>query len=308
MADAIKLFLPARILLSFLRTIPTGLRKSLFRLIASACYFIILKRRLITISNIKKAFPEKNMEEIQSIAKGAYRNMAIVAAEFADLPFLTKETIGNMVDVEGLEHYRAASAKEKGVLFLGAHFGNWELGAISLALLLKPGFVIYRPMDNAILENLVTWVRRSTGNIAIPKNLATRRIIRILKQNGIVGILIDQNMDQHEGVFVDYFGMPACTTTSLAQLALHTDASVVPMFVIRQKNGRYRLNIEPEINIINTGNFTKDLVDNTYNFTKATEDIVRRYPDQWLWIHQRWKEKELQNDPSKPDLQQKEIS
>jgi KDO2-lipid IV(A) lauroyltransferase len=292
MADMATLALPARLLLSFLRAIPTGLRQSLFRFLSIAFYHIIPGRRLITLSNIKKAFPDKEMDEIQSIAKGVYRNMAIVAAEFADLPFWTKETIGKIVEIDGLEHCTDALAKERGLLFFGAHFGNWELQAIATAMLLKPGTIIYRPLDNTVLENLVTWVRQSTGNIAISKKLAMLQMLRILKHNGIIGILIDQNMAQSEGVFVDYFGMSACTTTSLAQLALHTGAPVIPAFMIRQDNGHYRFILGPEVDVINTGDLNKDIVENTRNFTAIIEDMVRKYPDQWLWVHQRWKEKD----------------
>ncbi|MFH1490272.1 MAG: lysophospholipid acyltransferase family protein, partial [Pseudomonadota bacterium] len=161
-----------------------------------------------------------------------------------------------------------------------------------------PVAVIYRPLDNAILENLITWVRQSTGNNALSKDLAMRPMLRILKQNGIVGLLIDQNTGHWEGVFVDYFGMPACTTNGLALLALHTDAPVIPTFMVRQKDGRYRLIIGEEVDIIRTGDREQDVLANTGRFTAIIEEMVRQYPDHWLWIHQRWKEKE----PAKTEI------
>ncbi len=291
MADVVKLALPAHLLFLFLRIIPVGLRRSLFCILSLAYYHIASRRRLITLHNLSKAFPDKNLDEIQRLAKGAYRNVAIMAAEFADLPFLTKENIGNILDVEGLKHCVAALEKNRGLLMFGAHFGNWELGVIAASLLLKPLVLVYRPLDNSVLENLVTWVRLSTGNRAVAKNSAMWPMVRVLRQNGIIGLLIDQNVANYEGVFVDYFGIEACTTNGLAHLALLTGAPVVPAFMVRQDDNRYRFVFGPEVNLIRTEDEEKDVVENTSIFTTIIEDMVRRYPDQWLWLHERWKGK-----------------
>lgn len=291
MADVVKLAFPAHLLFLFLRIIPVGLRRSLFCILSLAYYHISPRRRLITLRNLSKAFPDKNPDEIQRLAKGAYRNVAIVAAEFADLPFWTKENISNIIDVEGLEHCVAALEKNRGLLMFGAHFGNWELGVIASSLLLKPLVLIYRPLDNSVLENLVTWVRLSTGNRALAKSSAMWPMVRVLRQNGIIGLLIDQNVANYEGVFVDYFGVEACTTNGLAHLALLTGAPVVPAFMVRQDDNRYRFVFGPEVNLIRTEDEEKDVVENTSIFTTIIEDMVRKYPDQWLWLHERWKGK-----------------
>jgi KDO2-lipid IV(A) lauroyltransferase len=277
-------------LVSCLRAIPVSIRRALFSSISLVYYHISSRRRLVVLENLKKAFPDKSTAEIQQLAQGAYRNVAMVAAEFTDLPFWTKETIGNTVQVEGLEHCAAALKKNRGLLIFGAHFGNWELAPITISLVLKPAALIYRPMDNAILENLVTWVRQSTGNTSIPKDLAMWPMIRVLRHNGIIGLLIDQNMALHEGVFVDYFGIPACTTGGLAHLAILTGAPVVPGFMVRQPDNQYRFVLGPEVDIIQTNDREQDIVVNTQAFTNIIENMVRQHPDQWFWMHQRWKE------------------
>lgn len=176
----------------------------------------------------------------------------------------------------------------------GAHFGNWELAAIAISLFLKPVAVIYRHLDNSILDDLVLQVRSATGNSPIPKERAMRQMLRSLKRNEILGILIDQNVAWQEGVFVDFFGRPACTTNGLALLALHTEAPVVPAYIVRLANGKYRMIIQEEVQVIRTGNEDEEILINTQNFTRVIEDTVRMYPDQWLWIHQRWKTKPWQ--------------
>ena len=279
----------ADIVLALFGAVPPALRKALFTSLFALFYHLSPSHRLITLYNLRRAFPEKPDGEIRRIARGAYRNLGIVAAEFFDIPALTKENIGRLVETEGLEHCRKALEKGKGVLFFGAHFGNWELEAVAVSLLIKPSVVIYRTLDNPLLDEIVLKVRGATGNIPLAKDRAMRPMLRTLNNNGMLGILIDQNMDCHEGVFVDYFGRPACTTDGLALLALHTGAPVLPGHMTRQPDGRYRLVLGPEVEVIDTGDRAADILANTQRFTKVIEETVRRHPDQWLWLHKRWK-------------------
>ena len=277
------------VILGIFGAIPRNLRRKICIALFMIFYHVSARRRLIAIHNLKRAFPEKNIKEIIEISKGVYRNMAIVAADFFDIPRLTRDNLNDLIEVEGLEHCRKALEKHKGALMFGAHFGNWEIGAIALSLTLKPSVVIYRPLDNALLENLVTWVRSCTGNIPLAKDFAMRSMLRHLKKNDILGILIDQNVSMVEGVFVEFFGRPACTTTGLALLALHTGAPVIPGYVIRMDDGRYRFIFEEEVELVRTGDRDQDVIINTQKYTRIIEDTVRKYPDQWLWVHQRWK-------------------
>jgi KDO2-lipid IV(A) lauroyltransferase len=284
----------AEIILKCMSAIPRELRRNISIGMFRLFYYLSPRQRFITIHNLRRAFPEKSADEIIATAKGVYRTLGIVAADFFDIPSLTKENIGDLVEVEGLENLKKALEKNKGVLLFGAHFGNWELSVIAISLLLKPVVVIYRPLDSSILDDLVALVRSSTGNTPVPKERAMRQMLRSLKKNEILGILLDQNVAWQEGVFVDFFGRPACTTNGLALLALHTEAPVIPGYIVRLENGRYRLVLTDEMEVIRTGDEDADILINTQNFTRFIEDTVREYPDQWLWIHQRWKTKPWQ--------------
>ncbi len=283
-----------KIILGGIGAIPLAIRKGLFRALAYFFYLLSPRQRLGAIHNLTCAFPEMPMPEVIALARKVYRHLAIVAAEFFEIPFLEKVDPSVIAGVEGLEHCTRALEKNRGLLIMSAHFGNWEYGAALIAQLVQPINVVYRPFDSAALENLIGWVRASTGNTPLPKDRATLRMFRSLARNESIGILIDQNVAWEEGVFVDFFGRPACTTDGLALLALNTAAPVIPTFMFREKDGRYRLILGEEVEIIRTGDMNADIAANTQKFTKIIEDMIRQYPAQWLWLHQRWKTKTCQ--------------
>ncbi len=263
-------------------------------MIFSLFYHLVAKSRLIVLHNLQRSFPEKDIKEIIKIAKEVYRHFAIVAAEFFNMPSITKENIHKWVDVEGMGNYQAAIAKGRGVLSIVAHFGNWELMTIAVPLYIKPMYIVYRPLDNPIIDNMVEYVRTMQGNGLIPKGGSGKKILELLKENQIIGILSDQNVAMYEGVFVDFFGRPACTGVGLAVMAMRSGAPVVPAFMARQKSGKYKLILKPAIEAVCTDNYKADLLVNTQRFTKIVEDVVREYPEQWFWFHQRWKTKRYQ--------------
>ena len=155
-------------------------------------------------------------------------------------------------------------------------------------------YIVYRPLDNKIIDNIVEYVRTMQGNELIPKGGSGKQIMELLKENNIIGILSDQNVSKREGVFVDFFGRSACTGVGLAVMAMRSGAPVIPAFMARQKSGKYKLILKPAIEAVCIGDYEKDLLVNTQRFTKIVEEVVREYPEQWFWFHQRWKTKPWQ--------------
>jgi len=283
-------------ILALFGAIPLGVRKLLFKGLFMLFYHLSPRQRFITLHNLRRAFPDKTLSEIAGIAKGAYRHLGIVAAEFFSIPGITRDNLPRWVEFEGLEHFDRAYAKGRGILSIVAHFGNWELMTVAFPMARKPLDIVYRPLDSPVLENLVAWVRLLNGNTLIPKGGSGKTITRLLGENRVLGILSDQNVSVREGVFVDFFGRQACTAVGLAVLAMRTKAPVLPAFMPRMPDGRYRFILQEEVQIDDTGDYERDLLTNTQRFTKIVEEMVRRYPEQWFWLHQRWKTRPCQRD------------
>jgi KDO2-lipid IV(A) lauroyltransferase len=236
------------------------------------------------------AFPEKTPRERAKILRGEFTSLGRQLAEVCLFPKYTLKNINTVIVYDGFENYERAFARGKGVLFLTAHFGGWELSAFAHSLHGHPMHVVMRPMDNVYLDNMIRAYRTMHGNTMVDKDDFVRGLLSAMKQGEVVGILMDTNMTPPQGIFVDYFGIPACTASGLAKIALRTDAAVVPGLSIWDPALRkYRLRFDPAVNLIRTGNNEADIAANTQLFTKIIEDYVRRYPDQWLWIHRRWK-------------------
>jgi KDO2-lipid IV(A) lauroyltransferase len=198
--------------------------------------------------------------------------------------------VDQVVVYEGFENYERARARGKGVLFLTAHFGGWELSAFTHSMHGHWMHVVVRPMDNPYLDRLLRDYRTMHGNKIVDKDDFVRGLLAAMKAGEVVGILMDTNMTPPQGVFVDFFGIPACTASGLARIALRTDAAVVPGFTIWDPLlGKYRLRFDPAVELIRTGQLEADIVANTRQFTHIIEDYVRQYPEQWLWVHRRWK-------------------
>lgn len=279
------------------RLIPLCLRRMLFKALLRLFYHASAKHRVIALHNLRSAFPEKSLDEIEAIARGVYRHLALVMAELFEMPYITRENLHEWADVEGLEHLENAFAQGRGVLSVVAHFGNWELMTVAVPLFARPMQIVYRPLDSPVMDNLLGWIRTKHGNSLIPKGGAGKQIIRLLSENNAIGILSDQNVSAAEGIFINFFGRPACTSVGTAVLALQSGAPVLPAFMPRMPDGRYKLLIMPPVEIAETGDYESDLVVTTQRFTKVVEDVVRQYPDQWFWIHQRWKTKLWQKTP-----------
>jgi KDO2-lipid IV(A) lauroyltransferase len=240
--------------------------------------------------NLGVAFPEKSEAERERILRAAFRQWGWLVAEFARFPRHTAASIEEVIVYDGLENYQQAAARGKGVLYLTAHVGAWELSSFAHSLHGCPLAYVNRPLDNPWVDRLVNRYRCLGGNRAIDRRQAARAILEELARGGAVGILMDQNVVEGDAnVFADFFGLPASTTAGLARIALRTEAAVVPVFVLwDEEKGKYRLRFEPALALARTGDAERDVLENTARFNRVIEDVVRRYPDQWLWIHRRW--------------------
>jgi Kdo2-lipid IVA lauroyltransferase/acyltransferase len=246
--------------------------------------------RAAATENLTLAFPDWSPKQRRAVIRGMVRQLGWMAGEFTQFPRYTKANIDRVVLLEGFENFARAQERGKGVLFLTGHMSAWELAPLAQALFGNPLHFLVRPIDNPRVDALITKYRCLSGNRAIDKNQSARAVLKVLAENGTVGVLADQNTGLSEGVFVDFFGIPACTTAGLARFALRTDAAVVPGFIHWDNAIRkYRLCFEPQVDLTRTGDDDADIRESTQRFTRVIENYVRRYPDQWLWVHRRWK-------------------
>ncbi|MGD0403743.1 MAG: lysophospholipid acyltransferase family protein [Candidatus Acidiferrales bacterium] len=257
---------------------------------AAAAYALRTPLRRAAMFNLSLAFPDWTDAQRKRVIRSMIRQIGWMAAEFSQFPKYTRENIQKIVVLDGFENFDAARRRGKGVLFLTGHMSAWELAPFAHALYGHPLHFLVRPIANRQVDALINRYRCLSGNQPIEKNKSARSILRILADGGTVGILSDHNTVLEESVFVDFFGIPASTTSGLARIALRTDAAVVPGFLSWDSARRkYRLRFEPAIELARTGDEENDVRENTARFTKTIEDYVRAYPDQWLWVHKRWK-------------------
>jgi Kdo2-lipid IVA lauroyltransferase/acyltransferase len=270
--------------------LPRSLARALAEGLARMLFAVTPKLGKTAEFNLKLAFPHWTDTQREATIQGMVRSLGWMAAEFARMPRYTRKNIEEIIVLDGHENFLEGQRRGQGVLFLTAHMGAWELSSYAHAVYGYPLHYMARPLDNARLDGLVNRYRGLSGNAPIFKNESARLTLRILKEAGTVGILADQNTMREEGVFVDFFGVPACTTTGIARVALHTGAAVVPGYAVWDESlKKYRLRFEPPLELVRTGDAERDIVENTRRFAKVTEAIIRKYPEQWVWVHARWK-------------------
>lgn len=254
--------------------------------------------RQVTLFNLRLAFPEWSESERERTVKRMVRNLGWLMAEFAHLPNYTRENIERVLVQDGFENFLAAERRGRGVLFLTGHLGAWELNPFAHALYHKPIHFLVRPVRNHRVDALINRYRTLSGNQPIEKNESVRAVLRVLRDGGTVGILADQNTTPVEAVFVDFFGIPAATTAGLARLARRTGAAVVPAHGYWDASlQKYRLHYEPALELHNTADEEADIYSYTKLFNQALEGFIRRFPDQWFWVHRRWKNRPPGEEP-----------
>ncbi len=255
-------------------------------------FYLVPSERRKTIRHLTMVYGStRNPREIRRLAKSVF---LMLGRNMADAFALARFHAGNIdrwVQAQGLEQLDAALSKGKGVIALTGHIGNWELMGAYLAMKGYTVNVVGAPIYDPRLDELVVRNRQSAGLKYIARGGATREIIRALQRNEVVGILIDQDTKHVAGVFVDFLGRPAYTPVGPVLLALKTGAAIVPMAIHSLKNGHHRIEIEPEIPLTVTGNRERDQIDNTQRCSEALERFIRKYPTQWVWMHERWKTK-----------------
>ena len=257
-----------------------------------AASMIPVSRKALVLAHIQKSLGDvPNRESAGRLLRKVYMHFGQMFFEVPHVMRLGPDNADKYVVFEGEQNLIDAINKGKGVFILTGHFGNWELMSVAMALRFGNGAVVVRPMDFAPLDRLMMDIRSRYDTEVMPKQRSMRRLMSALKENKVVGILLDQNVDWYEGVFVKFLGSPACTNKGLALMALKTEAPVIPAFSVRRRDGRYRIICEKEVGLIRTGDKRRDVEDSTALFTEVIEKYVRKYPDHWFWFHRRWKTK-----------------
>lgn len=247
------------------------------------------RRRRLARANLRRAFgPELGEADVRRITRDCFRHFGRMTMDTLLFPRLSAAAVGRLVDYRGLEHVRRAYARGRGVLLFSGHFGHWELTAVMQGFLGLPLALVTRPLDNPRLETLLGRLRAVSGNRVIHKRRAVREMLRALAGGAGVAIVIDQDA-RGEGVFVPFFGRPASTTPTLAMLALRSGAAVVPTFSLPRPDGTYLVVYEPEVEVVTSGDRQADVLRLTARCTAIIEAWVRRHPQLWLWMHERWK-------------------
>ncbi len=287
------------LLVKLLGNLPRAAARTIGAAIGWIAFAAVPRLRRVGLRNLALAFPEKSDAERKRILRSMYRNLGWQLAAFCQMPRYTLKQTNRFIRYEGLEHYLAAQARGHGVLIVTGHLGAWELSSFYHSLAAHPMSMVIRRLDNPFVDRFVNRIRCLHGNRVLHKDDFARGLIAAMRAGDTVGVLMDTNMTPPQGVFVDFFGHAACTASGVARIALRTNAAVLPGFMLwKPSERRYVLHFCPPLQLVNTGNEDGDAIANTQIFTKALEDVIRRYPEQWLWVHRRWKTR----PPGEPQL------
>lgn len=286
-------------LIKLIRFVPRRSAMAMTRALAAIYYSLFKKNRVLTIRHLMLAFEnEKTDREIRQIAKGVYYHFAVTLVDVIRIPNFVKEGINTYIRAENLDILEKARKEGKGAIILTGHFGNWELMGAWMAQNKQNIRVVGSPLVNPWLDKLVVNMRNQAGYQNITRGQGTREILRALKRGDVVGMLIDQDMKDISGVFVNFFGKKAHTPTGPLVLAAKFNVPIIPMFMHLTENLTYHVTCYPPIELIDTGNLEADLISNTQKCSDIYESVIRRHPEQWVWFHKRWKRQPADGDVS----------
>jgi KDO2-lipid IV(A) lauroyltransferase len=283
-------FWALRLLVGAMGLLPRGLARSVGAGLGRLMWAAGSKLRRTGLRNLEIAFPEKSVAEREAILRGVYRMLGWQMAEFCKMAGYSVEEASSFIRYDGLERYLAARDKGKGVLVLTGHMGAWELSSFYHSLRGYPMSLLIRRLDHPQVDAYVNGIRCLHGNRVIHKDDFARGLLTAMHRGETVGILMDTNMTPPQGVFVPFFGVPACTASGLARVALKSGAAVLPGFLLWEAaEQRYVLHFGEELVLVRSGHAEREIVENTALFTATIERYIRMYPEQWLWVHRRWK-------------------
>ncbi len=269
---------------------PRGLARWLASGLALLVYLVVARLRRVGERNLELAMPELSLQQRKAILRGVYRHLGWQLVEFCRMPRYTPQNTRNWIRTEGLDNYIAARDRGKGVFVLTGHLGAWELSSFYHSLMGYPMDMVIRRLDNRFLDEYVNGIRCLHGNQVLHKDDFARGLLTAMRAGETVGILMDTNMTPPQGIFANFFGVPACTASGLARVALRTGAAVLPGFLVWEpREGRYVLHFGPELHFTHSDDAEADVLAATQQCNDVLEAWIRRYPDQWLWIHRRWK-------------------
>ena len=303
-------YIPVRILFAILGALPRTTAIRLGMALGGLGYRFAGGLRRVALRNLEIAFPEKSLPEREAIARASFENLGRVLGELTQFPKATRNDLEKLIEFQfdtdeskanpDRQRVEGELDRGRGMLLVGPHLGNWEVGVFAYSAFREPLTYLARPLDNSKIEDLTVGLRSRYGNRAIDKNNFTSAAISILREGGFLGILPDVNVLHRDGVFVPFFGTLACTTSGPALMAMRTNSLIVPMCCVWNKEtGKYNVYYgDRAIESPNTGDRHQDVVQMTAEMTAEMEKFVRAYPEQWMWIHKRWKtrpegEKEL---------------
>lgn len=277
---------------SLMRALPYSAVRALGRRLGDALWLGSAGRRRVAINNVARALPELGRDGARRLARASFQHLGLATCDTLragreDLAGLCKR-----LALEGFEHLEAVAGSERGFFVLSAHLGCWEIAALISGAYFGPLHVVGRPLDNPHLDRELVALRQRFGNVTMAKRGAVRGMLRALDGGGMVGILIDQRVRPEEGIVVPFFGLPSFASPVLARLALRTGATVVPIFCVPEPKGRYRFIARPPVAPEGKADDPEAVAAMTARYLAATEAEIRRYPEQWMWMHRRWKEME----------------